>query len=900
MSFQRVHQSSSKNTETSWSTSQITPRPLPAQKPQQPPTKEEIENQAFAQEQFEATGLQLKEKYGTITPGDRERLGVLQAKTNAFWAQRMERASGFNYNFANIPVHHPHVPAMPQPQAEDKEGMVQRKAANTQTTPASAFDSNFSSIRIHPNSSHASAMEALAYTQGNDIYFAPGQFQPHTLSGQKLIGHEFAHVMQQRQGRVVATGEHNGQAINSDAVLEQEADEFGEQAAAQMQFADLAKIATEPQESEIATFTSPAQLLEDPSQPVFDTYKGKSINKIGHISAPAGQYEIAKTSGVNVRAKPNGALSAIAKVIYDTEVQVQALDNTDAFYFIIAKTGEVGWINKKFVALDPPDLGSRLHHITESNLTTILKNQYIDKGLWTLSSGNDYTTLAAAVVVANTGREGVSVDWAKAQEYKQENTFKTVFDPWMIDNFAIYHGSTILSGHNIWLPSPKFVRMLQQSGVIGSRPGWINQAVEIGKGIAGFLEGVISGIFGSLWDTLTGLWDLGKSIVSTIKSVLDGSLFASIESIYDTVTNMTWEDFKQLANDLITMGQSAFNNFAEQWNHPNAYKKWHFRGYTIGAIALEVVLAIFTGGATLGAKVLAKIGKYFPKLMRVLNKLLDVADDLHLRRRKNKADADSSKHDQDMNHSDRAWEQARIMAAIITEEHDAKDTPIAVLIPLLNTTIAARFKGVSGYAAIPKGPANTYKIIQRARRTEVDEHYTEKSKVTTDVQLGRLIGSGGNKNVYAVEGREGVVIGVLKQGKPAAAIEEEIKLIAELKSQGLATVEILEQTTYQGQPAILMKQYAQGSKEIVRLEKGRVRTVGQSQLLNARSIEDLRKIRSIMESKPVKIDDLQFLIGKDGSIVIADPLKVTVGESPSKNNLRMINLLIEAAEKNLK
>jgi hypothetical protein len=92
MSFERVHRSSSQISKTSWSTSQFAPRPFPVQEPKRPPTQEELENQAFQQNKFEATGLQLKEKYGTITPVEQERLGMLQAKMDSFWAQRMERA----------------------------------------------------------------------------------------------------------------------------------------------------------------------------------------------------------------------------------------------------------------------------------------------------------------------------------------------------------------------------------------------------------------------------------------------------------------------------------------------------------------------------------------------------------------------------------------------------------------------------------------------------------------------------------------------------------------------------------------------------------------------------------------------------------------------------------------
>ena len=169
--------------------------------------------------------------------------------------------------------------------------------------------------------------------------------------------------------------------------------------------------------------------------------------------------------------------------------------------------------------------------------------------------------------------------------------------------------------------------------------------IDIGKEIAGFSAGLISGVFGTIWDTITGLWELGKGIFDAVKSILNGSLFTSISSIYNAVKNITWKDFKNMVDEVITMGKDAFNNFYYKWEkEPDLYEKWHFRGYTIGAIALEVVLAIFTGWVTLGAKVLAKIGKYFPHLKQVLDKLLTKADELKIRRRdKDKGRGDKSK-----------------------------------------------------------------------------------------------------------------------------------------------------------------------------------------------------------------------------------------------------------------
>lgn len=91
MSFQRVHNSQFQQSQSSANTSPFAPRPFPEKEALRPPTQEEIENQAFHQDKFEATGLQLKEKYGSITPFEQERLGMLQAKMDSFWTQRRER-----------------------------------------------------------------------------------------------------------------------------------------------------------------------------------------------------------------------------------------------------------------------------------------------------------------------------------------------------------------------------------------------------------------------------------------------------------------------------------------------------------------------------------------------------------------------------------------------------------------------------------------------------------------------------------------------------------------------------------------------------------------------------------------------------------------------------------------
>ena len=90
-----------------------------------------------------------------------------------------------------------------------------------------SFGKDFSSVRLHPDSSEAPKVGALAYTQGTDIHFAPGQFKPETSAGQELLGHELTHVVQQAEGRVKPTTEVAGMPVNDNEALEHEADVRG-------------------------------------------------------------------------------------------------------------------------------------------------------------------------------------------------------------------------------------------------------------------------------------------------------------------------------------------------------------------------------------------------------------------------------------------------------------------------------------------------------------------------------------------------------------------------------------------------------------------------------------------------------------------------------------------------
>lgn len=92
-----------------------------------------------------------------------------------------------------------------------------------------ALGTDLSRVRIHQGE-EAESVGALAYTRGTDLHFQRGAYDPTSAPGQRLLGHELAHVVQQAQGRV-ASPAGAGAPINDDPRLEAEAEAAGARAA---------------------------------------------------------------------------------------------------------------------------------------------------------------------------------------------------------------------------------------------------------------------------------------------------------------------------------------------------------------------------------------------------------------------------------------------------------------------------------------------------------------------------------------------------------------------------------------------------------------------------------------------------------------------------------------------
>lgn len=73
-----------------------------------------------------------------------------------------------------------------------------------------AMDADLGGVRIHDDAEAdtiARSVQSVAFTAGSDVYFSRGTYAPGTPGGDRLLGHELAHVVQQQSGRVAPAGE---------------------------------------------------------------------------------------------------------------------------------------------------------------------------------------------------------------------------------------------------------------------------------------------------------------------------------------------------------------------------------------------------------------------------------------------------------------------------------------------------------------------------------------------------------------------------------------------------------------------------------------------------------------------------------------------------------------------
>ena len=89
-----------------------------------------------------------------------------------------------------------HLPFIKGPSAEGR-----RLAPHIQHQMETELNKDLSRVRVHEGH-EATHFNADAVTTGNDIFFAPGKFQPHTNGGRELLNREIENIAERQAGKV--------------------------------------------------------------------------------------------------------------------------------------------------------------------------------------------------------------------------------------------------------------------------------------------------------------------------------------------------------------------------------------------------------------------------------------------------------------------------------------------------------------------------------------------------------------------------------------------------------------------------------------------------------------------------------------------------------------------------
>jgi hypothetical protein len=97
---------------------------------------------------------------------------------------------------------------------ESSRGAGQPLDSAVRTPMDTAFNADFSGVRVHTNSEAGALnreLNARAFTTGRDIFFRHGEYNPGSSSGRELLAHELTHVVQQN-GEEVRRKNEDGEA----------------------------------------------------------------------------------------------------------------------------------------------------------------------------------------------------------------------------------------------------------------------------------------------------------------------------------------------------------------------------------------------------------------------------------------------------------------------------------------------------------------------------------------------------------------------------------------------------------------------------------------------------------------------------------------------------------------
>lgn len=335
-------------------------------------------------------------------------------------------------------------------------------------------------------------------------------------------------------------------------------------------------------------------------------------------------------------------------------------------------TNEVGWIQKQFIQIIPVDTlldsyTKKFYYVKSGDTfeTNIAATEYSQ---YKVKTGDDYRTIAQAFHLLNQQSDhhtGIVIkDADQGLLSALELGYKASIDPAFVEARSLYKKLFLTENHIVRLPSENYIRLQQELGNLSKRSDFMNATIdvvdavtEILAGAAGLVVGIIEGLLRAIYDALEGIVDLISTIIGTVKDLITGELFDKMKSLYETIVgfaDLEFEDLKKVMYAVLGNIGTAIQGIIENWKTASAFEKGRVIGIVIGAILLEILVAIFTGGSVTLAKWAGKLGK----LGKVLTKIAELGDDMRKALKKKMPDRfKKGDYDKDNDNDGENWQR---------------------------------------------------------------------------------------------------------------------------------------------------------------------------------------------------------------------------------------------------
>ncbi|MEM8674589.1 MAG: DUF4157 domain-containing protein [Cyanobacteria bacterium P01_G01_bin.67] len=631
---------------------------------------------------------------------------------------------------------------------------------NTKTFMESGFGHDFSHVKVHTDSKaaeSAQAVNALAYTVGDNIVFGAGQYTPNTNSGKQLLAHELTHTIQQRYA--IKNLQSKTEISQSGDIAEREAETVsrkivrGQQVSVRSQtnaglFRQLANdenltsnTAGNRQENELEQSSTLEQISNEYTQPGW-----QNLNQLGIVRV---EEEGAKIKGANLRRDASTSGAPLLRLEENTKVRIIAENKKNGWLYVNVfdkqHKGSFGYVASHLVWSNLPDPGAVLYYVKDSGqgLQKLVENQGQYQG-YNIRTGDDARSIIMAVYLANEqdsrtkGNVYINQDkLEKAQNPSFSESLKDELDEYRRVLRPILQSVELQQNKKIWLPSPSYIESIKKAGILPSRSELKNVAIAASKGIGGFVSGLSDGFLSSIVDIFVGVYDLIKEVISLVIDLISGDAIRAAQDIYNLLEEMSADEIlKLLKNAIVGFFDDLFADFSENWNAKNTFNKWHFRGKVIGYILAEVLIILLSGGTANAAKWLGKLGKVGDKLATILNNTLGKAESLldkalpgrKASRKSSNQDVESAAPEGSK--ESKEWPIALSLAKTITEAHDKKDSSIKVLKSSLQP-LKRKFGWIKRFDTTKIAPGQ-YQVFMIGSKYVVDRDYT--TKATEDLR----------------------------------------------------------------------------------------------------------------------------------------------------------------------